>query len=328
MGCVEPPRAHEDVIADCLTRLGIAERPQRFELRSECEPASYLLVFAVRHAVLKWTPAAGAPAALESARRELHFHHRLAPHVPLAIPRLLASADDASFGVCGLWTAHSPAKPAVFWMEADLLEAVEQLAQLHAAYWQRVGRLAEHEYLRRATPDVLEGRIREAYAAWRGLKADGRYSGVLTDQTFAALREALLEFAAVEKASRALPATLVHGDPRADNLQRGATGHLVWAGWGNVGIGRGADDLAALFRSLAAGGASAPPPRALAHYHAQLRIVLGDVAPMVAIQRALDAAELRDKLLDAPARLAGGLVQPVADTAFRALALARKLDVL
>lgn len=328
MGCVEPPRAHEDVIADCLSRLGVAEQPQRFELRSEREPASYLLVFAARHAVLKWTPATGATAALDVARRELHFHRRLAPHVPLAVPRLLASVDDADFGVCGLWTAHAPAKPALFWMEADLMEAIEQLAQLHASYWQRTGRLAEHEYLRRATPEGLEMRIREAYAAWRGLKVDGRYSGVLTDQTFAALREILLEFVAVERASRALPATLVHGEPSADNLQRGATGHLVWAGWGNVGVGRGADDLAALFRSLAAGGASAPPPRALAHYHAQLRIVLGDVAPMVAIQRALDAAELREKTLVAPMRLAGGPVQPVADTVFRALALAKKLEVL
>lgn len=328
MGCVEPPRAHEDVIAECLRVLGVAEQPQRFELRREREPATYVLVFAARHAVLKLVPATGAPAALDEARRELHFHRRLAPHVPLAVPRLLASADDSGFGACGLWTAHAPVKPALFWMEADVMESVEQLAQLHAAYWARAGRLTEHDYLRRATPERLEARIREAYAAWRGLKADGRCSGVLTDQTFVALREALLEFAVVEKASRALPATLVHGDPGADNLQRGATGHLVWAGWGKVGVGRGADDLAALFRSLAAGSASPPPARALAHYHAHLRIVLGDVVPMGAIQRSLDAAELRDKLLEAPARLADGPVQAVADTVFRALALAKKLAVL
>lgn len=325
---MELPRAHEDLIAESLARLGVPERPQRFELLSERNPLAYLLVFAARQAVLRWAPASGNPRVVGAADREMRFHRRLAPHVPLAVPRLLAGVSEDGFGVCGLWTAHAPVKVALFWMDADYLEAAEQLAQLHAAYWNRTDRLAEHDYVRRSSPDVLDQRIRDAYAQWRGLKTGGRHASVLTDQTFAAVREVMLNYVAVEKASRGLPATLVHGDPRAENLQRGATGHLVWAGWGEVGIGRGTDDLAALFRSAAASGATVPQAKVLAHYHAHLRIVLGDVVSMVAIHRAMDAAELRDKLLEAPFRLHDAPVQQVADVVYRALALAKKLEVI
>ena len=314
------------MIETCLRKLGVDETPLRAETLAEGDSAAFRVSLPSRECLLRVTPSTAPAQTQECARREIEFHARLAAHIPLSVPRLLGSHADDS-GTCAMWAAPESAKPARVWADQDYFDAVSDLANLHAAWWGRAERLAEYAFLRRPTPAALEEDIRAAFAAWRGLAAHEHNAAVLTGQMLGQLRGLLLNFAAIEKALRATPATLIHGDCSPDAIFRGAAGQLVWWGWRRVGIGRAAQDISALFQNAQTAGSAPPAQKALAQYQAQVKMVLGDDFSMVAFLRAMDAAELRARLLHGPFALARANAQDVADAAHRIAQLARKLGV-
>lgn len=314
------------MIETCLRKLGVDEAPLRAETLAEGDSPAFRITLPTRACLLRVTPSTAPAPAQERARRELEFHAHLAARIPLSVPRLLGSHTDDG-GVCAVWAAPETAKPPRLWAEQDYLDAVSDLASLHAAWWGRADRLAGSDFLRRPTPHALEDDIRAAFAAWRGLAGREHNAAVLTSQMLGQLRALLLNFAVIEKALRATPATLIHGDCSPELVFRGTGGQLVWWGWGRVGIGRAAQDVAALFQNAQAAGCAPPAQKALAHYQARVNTVLGDGFSMVAFLRAMDAAELQARLLHGPFALARAGAQDTADVIHRITQLARKLGV-
>lgn len=318
--------AEPETVENCLRHLGVDETPRHIETLDDGDGEVFRVSLPARVCLLRHTPSSAPPHLQERARREIQFHAKLAALIPLSVPRLLGSYADED-GLCAMWAAGEPAKPARVWVEQDFFDAASDLAALHAGWWGRAGRLADHVFLRRPMPHALEQDILAAFAAWRELAAREPNAAVLTGQMMGQLRALLLNFAAIEKALRATPATLVHGDCAPRRLFRGGAGQWVWWGWSMVGIGRAAQDVSALLQNAQNDGATPPTQKILAHYQARVKTVLGDEFPMVAFLRAMDAAELQARLLRAPYALARAGAQEVADVTHRITQLARKLTI-
>lgn len=312
---------------DCLPKLGVKETPSSVAVLADGACAVFRISLNEGELLLRLTPSTAPQPAQEFARREIQFHAKLVAQIPLSVPRLQNScADDA--GICALWAAPHPTPPASQWAESDFLEAISDIANLHAAYWGRADRLSAFEFLRRPTPEALEDEIRASYAGWRALAAQDRYAAILTGQMLGHIRALLVNFALIERALRATPATLIHGDCTPFNVFRGAGGQLSWWGWGNVEVGRAAQDVSALLLAAREDGAEPPTQKILGRYQEQVRMVLGDDFSMVSFLRALDAAELRARLLDGPSTLAHAPTQRMADFVHRISQLAKKINLL
>lgn len=316
----------EQTAQDCLRRLGVNEPPACVAVLADGPCPVFRASLAGHDVLLRHTPAAAPQPAQEFARREIQFHAKLAAQIPLSAPRLQNSAADDT-GICAMWAAPQPTPPAGQWAEADFLEAASDLANLHTAFWGRTDRLADFAFLRRPTPELIEDEIRASYAAWRALAAQERYAAILTGQMLGQIRALLLNFAHIERALRATPATLVHGACAPANLFRGAGGQLSWWGWGNAGVGRAAQDVSALLLTAREDGAEPPAQKILGRYQAQVKTVLGDEFSMVAFLRATDAAELQARLLRGPSTLANAPAQRAADFVHRISQLAKKINL-
>jgi Ser/Thr protein kinase RdoA (MazF antagonist) len=234
------------------------------------------------------------------ARREVGFYRTLAPAIPLALPRVLGLDTDGAGGSAVLLAAYRPPDPPAAWDAPRYLEVAAQLARLHAAFWNRMERLAALTWLRRPPAADDPAQIRHAQAAWHSLQSRPPFAAILTPPVQAGIARLLDRIPALSAVSRTLPATLCHGDCHIGNLLSDADGRLIWADWQEVGIGCGPDDLAFFVqRALMAGGAVPEAPM-IARYCHDLAAQTGlSIAPE-AIRHALAASELRTRLLDWP----------------------------
>lgn len=154
-----------------------------------------------------------------------------------------------------------------------------------------------------------------------------RCAAILTGQCWGIFGRCWSNFAHIERALRATPATLIHGDCAPTNLFRGAGGQLRGGDGARRGWPRHAD-VSALLLAAREAGAEPPTQKILAQYQTQVKTVLGDDFSMVSFLRALDAAELRARLLTPPSALANAPTQSVADFVHRISQLAKKISLL
>jgi Ser/Thr protein kinase RdoA (MazF antagonist) len=218
----------------------------------------------------------------EDARRELQFYRELADIVPVRTPHFVAGATTHDLTVL-LITAVEPAQAAATWDRGRWLEVAGQLGSLHGSL-ERAG-LDALPWLR---PEQPEGSVApaERVSLWARSPLAPIALPLLADLD--RLRTALHE----------LPVCLVHGDCHAENLLSDGGGHLVWADWAEVGVGRGPEELAILWQRAEFDGATVPREPMVSAY-ASARGVGVDHA----FRSALTAAELLMMLLSWPAFL-------------------------
>lgn len=184
----------------------------------------------------------------DAYRRELLFYRRLAPAVPIRVPRChLAEAAGTGEFVLLLGDA-APARPRYQVRGAapdDVALALGDLARLQARFWGGAG-LSGQQWL--PVPGPAADRRRAA--AYR-VTADGflaRFGARLSPRA----RAVVTGFAARVRrwaAAHQPPYTLLHGDFRLDNLLFGdtpGTAPLTVVDWQTVAVGPGPSDAAYL----------------------------------------------------------------------------------
>ena len=131
----------------------------------------------------------------------------------------------------------------------QLATALEVLAELHAGFWGDDS-LAGHEVFRpllTTTPGLYQTVGRKRCLAM----AEARWAAWLDADHVALINEALDRFPAdVERLNE--PVTMVHGDPRSDNILYRSDGQVVLLDWALVGHGHPAFDIGYLLSSTLA----------------------------------------------------------------------------
>jgi hypothetical protein len=309
--------AYVELIRACLARMGRSGDDLRQYERLQggvSGSGTYRLVLASGAVILKVTTADREPLVRERARREAEFYRRLADRVPVRVPRPLAVAIDDDFGICLMLSRHPACPPAPAWREAEYLRAGEELGRLHAAFWDRIECLAEYCWLRRRPspcgrsrsdrqPAELPAEVTQARRCWQELGEIDRFRDVLTPQCRQRIDRLLERIEAIEQAVESLPPTLCHGDFHSGNLLDDGRGGFIWADWQEVGLAPGPEDLSFFIQRASFAGGSVPVEGMIRAYQQSLKAASGRAIPMASIQRVMEGAELRTRLLQWPAYL-------------------------
>jgi Ser/Thr protein kinase RdoA (MazF antagonist) len=227
--------------------------------------------------VLKVTDGARA-----DARRELRFYQELADTVPVRTPHFVEGARSGDLTVL-LVTAAEPGTPARDWDLPGWLDVATQLGSLHRML-DRSG-LDTFPWLRAERSET-------------GIAPPERVSLWGGSPLASVALPLLAELDRLTAALRRLPACLVHGDCHAQNLLRDADGHLVWADWAEIGVGRGPEELAILWQRAEFNDATVPREAMVASYARARGLEVDDL-----LKEAVRAAELLMVLLGWPAFL-------------------------
>ncbi len=304
-----------DIIADCLTALGVRQAC----LANERLPGgisgshTYRLDLADYQAVLKVTLTASEPFILQRVQRELAFYRMFAAQVPTRVPEVLASCANEAFACCLLLTAYDAVSPPHLWKEADFLEVAEQLADLHARFWdQATELLSAYPWLPVPPEQISDVKIQQAAEAWLALADEVRFGQLLGSPQQQRLCDLLSRIPEFGASLLSLPLTLCHGDCHIGNLLRDTQGYLVWADWQEVRLGRGPEDLSFLQQRARADGAQVPDTMVNA-YQARLEAALGRSIPIAAVRRVLFASELQTSLVEWPHYLGWSSAEQVAN---------------
>jgi hypothetical protein len=299
--------SHPTIIAEALQGLkrGPALRPDDYRLLAGGLSGSF--VYAIRLAeelvVLKVTLPTSAPALLVQARREASFYQRLAPHVPLHVPRLLAASTSTARGVTVLLGAYQPAPPPPCWADRHYTEIAAQLGQLHGRFWGKADRLRTFRWLRPAPPHALSVRCHQATLAWQSISEREALDDGVMPRRLRAVLGLVARLPALDPPP-SLPTTLCHGDCHPDNILRGRAGEWIWADWQAVRTGQGSEDLAFFWQRTQVAGGEVHREAMMSAYLTGLEAEGADAPTTRRLEQALAWAELTSWLLEWPPYLA------------------------
>ncbi len=204
------------------------------------------------------------------------------------------------------------------------LEAIEQLAQFHGTFWDAPETLARHHWLAQDANQMADGQVtKAARAAWHKLYKNSRFAHVLTIHELAWLERLIDKAGKIQVFTESLPVTLCHGDCTTLNVLIDSADNLVWADWQEVRIGRGPEDIAFLLERASVSGAHVPYRKLLEAYRDHLERSV----PLADIERVVQAAELRSRLLYWPTYLTGASATQLAAMLRRLHALAKTLGL-
>lgn len=320
----------EPRVAEALRRLGREPaQARRWQLLAAGFSGSrvYRLSLPEGEAVLKVTPREAPAFMLERSRREVAFYESLAPLLPLTVPRVLAARRDPDSEVDLLLEALEPAPPPEEWHHDLAAQAAGQLAGFHAHCWGSSSALDSYPWLRGVPSLDWKGCCRAAQAVWDGLATQPHLRQVLRERRLRRLMGWVERLEGTDELLALFPLTLIHGDCHIGNLLRDRAGRLVWADWQEVGWGRAPADLSFLLQR--AGWTSDSPPGAglVKDYHRALGSMIPEAPPLAELLLALDAVELRVRLLEWPHYLEAAPVGQVEVTVRRAEEAACRLGL-
>jgi Phosphotransferase enzyme family len=247
-----------------VTPIGTGQVSDSFRLR-----LSYDRPTGLPPTMVAKVPAAD-PASRNAARAfrtyeiEASFYGQLASELPVALPACYFTAYDAGPDeYVVLLEDLAPACPGdqlAGLRPDDAAAAIGELAALHAAGWDSP-KLAALPWLNRSSPEnsaLLAGAVTGLYPGFRDRYADRLEPGTLD------LIEGFLPHADAYLAAGRGPATIVHGDFRADNLLFGPARPVV-LDWQTCSFGAAASDLSYFL------GSSLPVPDRQRHEEALVR---------------------------------------------------------
>lgn len=247
--------------------------------------------------VLKVVAAGSAAYLLARGYREICFYTKLAAHIPLCTPRVLASLREASGYCVLLLAAYTPLRPARELSDDDFTEIAGQLAQFHAVYWNRTEPLGDFSWIEKPKHIDLTHDAQHAFATWQALARQPQFQDVLTDPVLRDIEAALFEIRTKPEYGPDIVMTLCHGDCHLDNLLRDEAGRLVWADWQEVRVGHGPSDLTFLIQRAEANGANIAHDQVIAAYCTALEAAGVEGVSQDAVTAAMNESERRTRLL-------------------------------
>jgi Ser/Thr protein kinase RdoA (MazF antagonist) len=321
--------AHRAHVTEWLAKLQRAPADlEKFDVIGRGISGAYVYRVRLPHEemILKITESQQARYVIERSEREAQFYCHLAGSIPLSVPALLARCADVS-GIALLLSAHQPTPAPSAWSVGQYVEVAEQLARLHAAYWNATEWLLSFDWLRRPVESTPRDQVEQAWSLWGRLSEQQRFQAILTLRELEWICHLLSHTAAVDHVAQLLPLTLCHGDCNAGNLLVDTRGEWIWADWQEVGIGRGPEDLAHFCQRASHDGGMVPWDEAVAMYHRTLEADTGERISVDAIRRVMDAAELRTRMLHWPAYLSDASPRQLEDMICRMHDLASAVGV-
>lgn len=293
---------HLTTVRDALTNLKYeADELVRYESIHEGGSGSriYRLWFGAEPLILKVSPATSSTSVREGGYREAMFYRTLAQQLPIATPHVDATWTDEQGSSAVLLGSYLPSEPASRWQEQHYIRAAEQIAQLHAHYWNATEQLATYTWLHQLEGDrPLE--FPEVAKAWDslGTRLDG--IGLHQAERTALLTHATRHLVRLVEQTQTFPRTLCHGDCHIANLLRDEDDHLYLADWQVVGIGNGPRDLSFFIQRAMTDGGNVPETSMFETYHAHLEQSVGAPITLAALHQVADAFELHTRLLHWP----------------------------
>ena len=251
--------AHHDLLVTCLRSLQRDPAAARYELLTGgiSGASTYRVDLGNESIVVKIADVASSQAVLQRVRRESSFYRLLAGSLPVRVPAVLGSSENApAHWLC--LRAYNPAPPIQTWPQQHYVEIAQELGRFHAVFWDRTHDLSQLPWLRKLDRPPNATNLRQAVESWRALAAQPHLQTVLPSDQLAWIQRMVWRVDRLEPLLRDFPTTLRHGDCHHSNLLLDEDGRWRWADWQEVGIGRGPEDLSFFFQRARMAGGTVP----------------------------------------------------------------------
>jgi hypothetical protein len=191
--------------------------------------------------VLKEAPVSEGGRVLAAVgRREFGVYRRLAQHLPLLVPGLVAGDPSQGWIIV---EALSGLRPSDQWTADDYREAIINLAAMHDRFWGLTEDLAIFAWLGRPFEADYEATIIAAAEAVRVLVVDEHIPALSTPRNFYFFGHLVRNADEIAAPLREETGTLLHGDYWPGNIARPLDGRQVVFDWQRAAIGPAILDL-------------------------------------------------------------------------------------
>ena len=288
---------------------------------------TYRLQLTSEELILKVTHMESERSVRERAQRELSCYQTLLPCLPLHTPQVVAHERSAEAIVLLLRT-YEPSAPPSEWQQWQYLEVAEQLAQLHASFWQNTEALAQFPWLRSHPWTLSSQHLQHARQQWQHFADNPHFQPLIPQSRFRWLMSLLPLLEDLESLLTSFPLTVCHGDCHIDNLLRDEQRQLIWADWQEAGVGLGPADLSFFSQRAFRSGGTVPFDAMIAAYHRKLEVETRKSLSLSLLHQVIDVFELQAWLLVWPAYLMGVSAQWLALLLNRIELLASRLHLV
>ena len=173
-------------------------------------------------------------------QREYGVYRRLAQHLPLLVPGLVAGDESEGWLILEVLT---DLRPATEWTAEDYEEAIANMVRMHDRFWGLSQDLETYPWLARPFAEDFAETVNAAAEAAQHLLDDALLPW-LTDSRYVELLQHLT--ASMERIAAPLReqvSTLIHGDYWPGNIARPVDGRQIVFDWQLAGIGPAMLDL-------------------------------------------------------------------------------------
>jgi aminoglycoside/choline kinase family phosphotransferase len=193
--------------------------------------------------VLKEPPVSRSGRVLRAVgQREYGVYRRLAPHLPLLVPGLVAGDETDGWIVLEVLTGLRPAHE---WTVEDYREAITNLAVMHDRFWGLSEDLATYPWLARPLDADYKDTTEAAAEAVQVLAHENRFP----TRTLELLQRLTQSAAKIVAPLQAETATLIHGDYWPGNIARPIDGRQIVFDWQLASIGPAILDVVGFVQS-------------------------------------------------------------------------------
>lgn len=197
--------------------------------------------------VLKEAPISESGRVLLAVgRREYGVYRRLAPHLPLLTPGLVAGDPSQGWIIV---EALSDLRPPEEWTRGDFIEAVNNLAAMHDRFWGLGEDLAIFPWLGRSLEADYQETVIAAAEAVKILVIDEPIPALATPRNYLAFGSLVQLADEIAEPLRQETDTLLHGDYWPGNIARPVDGRQIVFDWQRAGIGPAILDLVAFVQT-------------------------------------------------------------------------------
>ncbi len=197
--------------------------------------------------VLKKAPVTAGGRVLSAVgRREYGVYKRLAPHLPVLVPGLVAGDPVQGWIVVEALTGLRPPDA---WTREDYIEAIVNLAAMHDRFWGLGQDLAIFAWLGRPLDADYEATVMAAAEAVQSLVREDRLPPLSTPRNFLAFGTLVQHADEIVAPLREETDTLLHGDYWPGNIACPIDGRQIVFDWQRAGIGPAILDLVAFVKT-------------------------------------------------------------------------------
>ncbi len=191
--------------------------------------------------VLKEAPVSEGGRVLSAVGwREYGVYERLAPHLPVLVPGLVAGDPAQGWIVV---EALAGLRPPEAWTPQDYVQAITNLAAMHDRFWGLGEDLAIFPWLARPLDADYQATVIAAAEAVQQLIQEERIPALVTPRNFQAFGVLVQQADEIAAPLQAEPVTLLHGDYWPGNIAQPIDGRQIIFDWQRAAIGPAILDL-------------------------------------------------------------------------------------